>query len=165
MAVGRGGYIDSGRTTGRLDPREVSAADRRDSGCIVPPLPNPKATITLFEQYPGDPAPARAVIMKRLTALMGSRDLATRAACRSLAVAPFRLSSLATWPGGGAPGLHAKVIAVDDSAVLVGSQNAYPNQLQEFGYIIEDPRAMADMKRTFLDPLEANARAGALPCR
>lgn len=235
LAVGRGGYIDSGRVTGRLKPDEVSPADRRDSGCILPPLPNPMngdsswdgnnpsdtalralvesaeskvvisqqdlifpcakdpsydvrlidalarkvrdgipvtiavsnpgATISLFEQYPGDPAPARAIIMKRLTLLKGSPELAREAACLSLRVAPFRFSSLARWPGSTAPGLHAKVVAVDDAAVLVGSQNAYPNQLQEFGYIIEDPRAMADMKRAFLDPLEANARANALPCR
>ena len=235
LAVGRGGYITSGRVTGRLKPDEVSPVDRRDSGCIVPPLPNPMngdsswdgnnpsdtairalvesaeskvvisqqdlifpcakdpsydvrlmdaiarkvrngipvtiavsnpgATISLFEQYPGDPAPARAIIMKRLAKLMGSAEAARDAACLSLRVAPFRFSSLSTWPGSTAPGLHAKVVAVDDAAVLVGSQNAYPNQLQEFGYIIEDPRAMADMKRAFLDPLEANAKDNALPCR
>lgn len=149
------------------DVRLMDAIARkvRDGISMTIAVSNPRASISLFEQYPGDPGPTRAVITKRFTALMGSAERATRAACRSLLVAPFRFSSLDKWPGSTAPGLHAKVIAVDDSAVMVGSQNAYPNQLQEFGYIVEDVRAMADMKRVFLDPLEGYARASALPCR
>ena len=233
LAVGRAGYINTGLKPGTKDPREVSKADRRDSGCIIPPLPNPMngdpewdgnnpsdtalralvesaetkivisqqhlvfdcakdpsydvrlidaiarkvrdgipvtivisnqgAKITLFEQYGGDPAGSLKVVMKRLAKIMGSESLAREAARRSLVVAPFRFSSLDRWPGSTPPALHAKVIAVDDQAVLVGSQNAYPNQLQEFGYIIEDSRAMADMKREFLDPLEYWGRKAALP--
>ncbi|MEI6448043.1 MAG: phospholipase D-like domain-containing protein [Actinomycetes bacterium] len=235
LSLGRAGYINTGKVTGRKDPGEVSRGDKYDSGCIIPPLPNPmngnprwdgnnpsdtalralvrsadskvvitqqnlifdcardpsydvrlldaiaeqvrdgvKVTIVvsnkdavikaLEEEYGGGADSSRAVVMKRLTKLMGSSSLAKEAACRSLTVAPFRFSSLTTWPGSNAPGLHSKVIAVDDQAVMVGSQNAYPNQLQEFGYLIEDSRAMADMKRLFLDPIESNARAAALPC-
>lgn len=232
MAVGRAGYINTGLKTGRKDPKEVSRADRRDSGCIIPPLPNPMngdpewdgnnpsdtairalvesasskivisqqhlvfdcakdpsydvrlidalarkvrdgvqvtivisnkgAKISLFEQYGGDPEGSLNLVMKRLSKIMGSETLARAAARRSLVVAPFRFSTLDRWPGSAAPALHAKVIAVDDQAVMVGSQNAYPNQLQEFGYIVEDARAMADMKREFLDPLERWGRAEAL---
>ena len=232
MAVGRAGYIDTGLKTGRKDPQEVSRADRRDSGCILPPLPNPMngdpewdgnnpsdtalralidsaeskvvisqqnlifpcakdpsydvrlidaiarkvrdgvqvtiaisdegAKINFSEQYGGSPQASLDLVMKRLEKLMGSASLARAAARRSLDVAPFRFSTLNRWVASTTPSLHAKVIAVDDEAVLVGSQNAYPNQLQEFGYIIEDSRAMADMKRTFLDPLEFWARKGSL---
>ena len=62
------------------------------------------------------------------------------------------------------PALHGKVIAVDDAAFYVGSQNAYPNQLQEFGYIIEDPAAMADFKRDYLDPMVQYSSRAALSC-
>lgn len=234
LAAGRAAYINAGLTTGRNDVREVSAADRRDSGCYIPPLPNPmngdptwdgnnpsdtalralvasaesKVVITqqmltfacattpsydvrlidnlarkvregipvtivvsnkggainTSEQYGADPVADLGVVMKRLTKLMGSKDLARQAACRSLTLAPLRLSTQPTWPGSTAPALHSKVIAVDDAAFMVGSQNAYPNQLQEFAYIVENPTAMADFKRDFLDPVVRYSSAAALPC-
>jgi phosphatidylserine/phosphatidylglycerophosphate/cardiolipin synthase-like enzyme len=144
---------------------DAIAEQVRDGVKVTIVVSNKDAVIkALEEDYGGGADSSRAVVMKRLTKLMGSSSLAKEAACRSLTVAPFRFSSLTTWPGSNAPGLHSKVIAVDDQAVMVGSQNAYPNQLQEFGYLIEDSRAMADMKRLFLDPIESNARAAALPC-
>jgi len=42
LAVGRAGYISDGRVTGRnANSVPIDSADRRDSGCILPPLPNP----------------------------------------------------------------------------------------------------------------------------
>jgi len=232
LAVSRAGYSETGRVVGTRDPREVSKEDRRDSGCIIPPLPNPmngdpawdganpsdtalralvesaterivigqqeavfgcardpsydvrlfdalarkvaagipvtivvsneKGAISTFEGYSADPPATLAVLTKRLAKLLGSQRAATEAACRSLTVARFRQSEAATWPNGRQPAHHGKVIAVDDAAFYVGSQNAYPNQLQEFGFIIEDPRAMADFKRDYLDPLARYAAP--LPC-
>jgi phosphatidylserine/phosphatidylglycerophosphate/cardiolipin synthase-like enzyme len=106
-----------------------------------------------------------SVMRKRLRKLLGSDAAATRAACESLTVARFRYSDAATWPNGKQPALDGKVVAVDDEAFYVGSQNAYPNQLQEFGYIIEDPRAMADFKRDYLDPMVRYSSQAALSCR
>ncbi len=237
LAVGRAGYIDDGRVTGRnTDAITISAADRRDSGCTVPPLPNPMngdaswdgnnpsdtalralvasaqfkvviaqqevifpcafapsydvrlldalakkvadgvsvtvvvsnpgAAINTSEQYGGDPDAVKKVIMKRLTTLVGSAAEATELACSNLVVAPFRYSDTATWPGNGKPpSHHAKLIAVDDAVFYVGSQNAYPNQLQEFGWIIEDPVAMADVRQHYLDPLVEYSSKAARPCR
>jgi len=234
LAVGRAGYITDGRVTGRRDWFRPSAADRRDSGCILPPLPNPMngdsawdgrnpsdtalralvnsadsrivigqqmftfgcasepsfdlrlvdavarkvaagvrvrivesnagANINLIEAYGASPAATKAVIMKRLQRITGSAEEAREAACRSLIVAPFRYSSAPTWPNGRPPALHGKVIAVDDQAFYVGSQNAYPNQLPEFGFIIEDPAAMADFRRDYLEPMVTHSREAALPC-
>jgi hypothetical protein len=72
----------------------------------------------------------------------------------NLAIKGLRLSESDTWPGQSKnPGLHSKIVAVDDSAFYVGSQNAYPNQLPEYGYIVESKTASADLNRTYLDPL------------
>ncbi|MEU5881787.1 hypothetical protein [Spirillospora sp. NPDC047279] len=42
-----------------------------------------------------------------------------------------------------APGNHAKVFIADDVACYVGSDNLYPHNLMEFGYLIEGPAARA----------------------
>jgi hypothetical protein len=234
LGVGRAGYIDTGRVAGTRDPREVSKADRSDSGCKLPPLPNTmngdpkwdgnnpsdtalralvesaekrivigqqeaifscavepsydvrlfdalarkvvdgipvtivvsneKGAISTFEGYSSDPPSTMAVMRKRVRKLVDSDAAATKALCSSLTVARFRYSNADTWPSGNQPALHGKVIAVDDAAFYVGSQNAYPNQLQEFGYIIEDPAAMADFKRDYLDPMVQYSSRAALSC-
>ncbi len=54
------------------------------------------------------------------------------------------------------------MIAVDDAAFYVRSQNAYPNQLQEFGWIIEHPAALVDFRSGYLDPLRDCPEGGSL---
>lgn len=126
---------------------------------------NEGAAVNLFEQYGGSPRVTRDLLMRRLTKLVGSPERAAELACANLVVAPFRFSDAATWPNGAVPGHHAKVIAVDDAAFYVGSQNAYPSQQQEFGWIIEDPAAMADFRSGYLDPLVEYSSKAAVPCR
>ena len=126
---------------------------------------NEGAAANVSEQYGGNPKVTRDLLVRRLTKLVGSPQRAAELACANLVVAPFRFSDAATWPNGKAPGHHAKVIAVDDAAFYVGSQNAYPNQLQEFGWIIEDPAAMADFRSGYLDPMVEYSTKAALPCR
>jgi len=105
--------------------------------------------------YRANPLWTTEVIVDRLTKLTGSRQAAIVAASRSLLVAQFRYSDAASWPGaeGQGPGLHSKMIEVDGRAVYVGSQNAYPDEQQEFGYIIEDRVAVAEFDRLFVDPM------------
>ncbi|MBU3702076.1 MAG: hypothetical protein FGM58_08540 [Acidimicrobiia bacterium] len=126
---------------------------------------NEGAAANLSEQYGGNPRVTRDLLMRRLTKLVGSPQRAAELACANLVVAPFRFSDAATWPNGKSPGHHAKVIAVDDAAFYVGSQNAYPNQLQEFGWIIEDPAAVADFRSAYLDPMVEYSTKAAVPCR
>ena len=234
LSVGRSGYISNGRTSGRTPWFQPSFADRYDSRCIVPPVPNPmngdaawdgrnpsdtalralvdsattkvvigqqemtfpcstsasydlrlidaiarkvaagvqvdivvsnpNSNINSTEDYLADPNATKTVVMKRLTKLLGSSQAASDAACRSLMIAPLRVSASPTWPNGKEPALHGKVIAVDDAAFYIGSQNAYPNQLPEFGYIIEDQKAMRDLRRLYLDPMVQYSSAAALPC-
>jgi hypothetical protein len=104
--------------------------------------------------YRANPLWTTEVMVDRLTKLTGSRQAAIAAASRSLLVTQFRYSDAASWPDkpGQGPGLHSKVIEVDGRAVYVGSQNAYPDEQQEFGFIIEDRAAVAEFNRLFIDP-------------
>ena len=75
---------------------------------------------------------------------------------KGLSIKGLGISSSSNWPGQTvSPGLHGKVIGVDDTAFYVGSQNAYPNKLLEYGYIVESAKATADLNRVYLD--QANA--------
>ena len=67
--------------------------------------------------------------------------------CDRVHLTTLRFSNDDTWSGGRNPGNHAKVWVVDDKIFYVGSDNIYPADLQEFGYIVESPAAM----KTFLD--------------
>ena len=114
--------------------------------------------------YRGRPDWTTDVMLSRLTTLTGSRAAAVAAASRSLLVAPFRYSDAAQWPGTNeGPGLHNKVIQVDNRAIYVGSQNAYPDEQQEFGYIIEDRAAVADFNRVYLGPSVYYSTAALIP--
>lgn len=233
LAVGRGGYISNGRTSGRTRWFQPSFGDRYDSRCVVPPIPNTmngdaawdgrnpsdtalralvdsatkkvviaqqeltfpcgfsasydlrlvdaiaskvvagvevdvivsnrNSNINSTEDYVADVTSVKSVIMKRIRKLVDA-GAASTAACRSLMIAPLRVSSSATWPNGKEPALHGKVIAVDDAAFYIGSQNAYPNQLPEFGFIIENAKAAKDLNRLYLDPMIQYSRAAAVPC-
>ena len=47
---------------------------------------------------------------------------------------------------------HTKLIVVDDRVFYLGSKNAYPAFLQDDGYFVEDPAAVAHIEKEFLDP-------------
>jgi PLD-like domain len=234
LSLGRSGYISEGLTSGRTPWFQPSLADRYDSRCVVPPIPNtmngdstwdgrnpsdtalralvasatkkiviaqqemtfpcatsasydlrlfdaiaqkvaagvkvdiitsnPKSNINATEDYLANPEATKKILMRRLTKIVGSPEKARADACRSLMISPFRYTTASTWPDGKPPALHGKVIAVDDAAFYVGSQNAYPNQLEEFGYIIENHAAMGDLNRLYLDPLVKYSSLAALPC-
>ncbi|MFO1060035.1 MAG: hypothetical protein U1E53_24090 [Dongiaceae bacterium] len=78
---------------------------------------------------------------------------ATALLCRHLHLAPFRFGPDATWPGNQAIANHGKFWMVDDRAFYIGSDNMYPVDLQEFGYILDDAAAAATLRRRYWDPL------------
>lgn len=55
-----------------------------------------------------------------------------------LRVASFRYSADAAYPSGATIGNHAKTLMVDDRIFYIGSQNLYPANLNEFGWVVED---------------------------
>jgi phosphatidylserine/phosphatidylglycerophosphate/cardiolipin synthase-like enzyme len=90
--------------------------------------------------------------------------------CRRLAIAPYRFGPDDTWPGNVPIGNHAKFWMIDDRAFYIGSDNIYPVDLQEFGYIVDSLAAAADVRRLYWDPLwrwsspHAISGAGATHC-
>ena len=56
-------------------------------------------------------------------------------------LAPFRFGPDESWPGGKTFANHAKFWMVDDRVFYIGSDNMYPVNLQEFGYIVDDAKA------------------------
>jgi phosphatidylserine/phosphatidylglycerophosphate/cardiolipin synthase-like enzyme len=73
--------------------------------------------------------------------------------CRRLHMAPFRFGPDDTWPNNVPIGSHAKFWMIDDRAFYIGSDNIYPVDLQEFGYIVEAKAAVADVLGEYWEPV------------
>ncbi|WP_157535777.1 phospholipase D-like domain-containing protein [Kitasatospora mediocidica] len=91
-------------------------------------------------------------LRNRLTALTGDPASAQTAMCQNLQLASFRAAAGSTWADGHPFALHHKLVSVDGSAFYVGSKNLYPAWLQDFGYIVEDPQAAAQLDAGLLAP-------------
>ena len=59
--------------------------------------------------------------------------------CSRFHVTTLRPSADDRWPDGASFANHAKLVIVDDAAFYIGSQNWYPSNLPELGYIVDDP--------------------------
>jgi hypothetical protein len=73
--------------------------------------------------------------------------------CRNLHLAPLRFGPDAAWPHGRAFANHAKLWMVDERTFYIGSDNFYPVNLQEFGYIVDDRAAAAQLVEAYWRPL------------
>jgi phosphatidylserine/phosphatidylglycerophosphate/cardiolipin synthase-like enzyme len=73
--------------------------------------------------------------------------------CSHVHLAPFRFGPDAAWPRGIPIANHAKLWIVDDRVFYLGSDNIYPVNLQEFGYIIDDRSAAAELLDAYWNPL------------
>ena len=82
-----------------------------------------------------------------------SDDALNALLCRRVHIAPYRFSEDATWPNNVPIGNHSKFWMVDDRAFYIGSDNIYPVDLQEFGYIVDSRQAVADIHREYWGPL------------
>lgn len=71
--------------------------------------------------------------------------------CSRFHLASFRFGPDDSWPGGKTIANHSKLWMVDDRIFYLGSDNMYPVNLQEFGFIVDDRKAVD----TLLDTLEA----------
>jgi phosphatidylserine/phosphatidylglycerophosphate/cardiolipin synthase-like enzyme len=91
-------------------------------------------------------------LLARVAAITGDQASAQAAMCQNLQLATIRDANTATWADGSPFALHTKLIEVDDSAFYIGSKNLYPTQLQDFGLIVEDPAATAQLESNLLDP-------------
>ncbi|GAA2143248.1 hypothetical protein GCM10009760_29350 [Kitasatospora kazusensis] len=91
-------------------------------------------------------------LLGRLAAVTPDAPAAKAAMCRNLQLASFRSAPGATWADGHPYPLHHKLVSVDGSAFYIGSKNLYPAWLQDFGYIVEDPAAAAQLDTDLLSP-------------
>jgi phosphatidylserine/phosphatidylglycerophosphate/cardiolipin synthase-like enzyme len=73
--------------------------------------------------------------------------------CSRVHLAPYRFGPDKEWPGGKTIANHSKFWMVDDRVFYIGSDNLYPVDLQEFGYIVDDRRAAADILETYWNPV------------
>lgn len=99
-----------------------------------------------------------ADVARKIGAVAQSRSKLPAAAlntllCQHLHVAPLRFGPDAAWPDGHPIGNHSKFWMVDDHVFYIGSDNMYPSDLQEFGYIIDDRAAAARVWRDYWEPL------------
>ncbi|MDH6126425.1 phospholipase D-like domain-containing protein [Kitasatospora sp. GP82] len=91
-------------------------------------------------------------LQARLAKLTGGAAQAKTAMCQNLQLASFRAAPTATWADGKPFALHHKLVSVDGSAFYIGSKNLYPAWLEDFGYIVEDRNAAAQLDAGLLAP-------------
>jgi phosphatidylserine/phosphatidylglycerophosphate/cardiolipin synthase-like enzyme len=101
----------------------------------------------------------RAVVQSRTK--LAAADL-NALLCQHLHIAPFRFGPDAAWPDGHPIGDHGKFWMVDDHVFYIGSDNMYPSDLQEFGYVIDDRAAADTVRRDYWDPLWKWSRLAAI---
>jgi phosphatidylserine/phosphatidylglycerophosphate/cardiolipin synthase-like enzyme len=73
--------------------------------------------------------------------------------CDHVHLAPYRFGPDDRWPGGVPMALHTKFWMVDGRVFYVGSDNMYPVNLQEFGYIVDDAKAAQALTDAYWTPL------------
>jgi len=73
--------------------------------------------------------------------------------CEHVHLAPYRFGPDASWQGGVPIANHAKFWMVDGRAFYIGSDNMYPVNLQEFGYIVDDEKAAQELSDAYWTPL------------
>jgi hypothetical protein len=78
---------------------------------------------------------------------------ARQAVCADVSLAKLQQAGSPAWRDTKPFRNHAKLVAVDDEAFYLGSQNLYPARLQELGMIVKDRDAALDLKQRYLTPL------------
>lgn len=73
--------------------------------------------------------------------------------CSRFHLASFRFGPDESWPGNKTIANHSKLWMVDDRVFYIGSDNMYPVNLQEFGYIVGDPKAVDTLIESYWKPL------------
>lgn len=164
---------DIGFTLGRTDPLWPESTLERladfllqDKGDVFMVLSNANARAPTGESYSNGVALESVARKIRDVAVARGqgRDEASvsELLCRRLHIAPLRFGPDASWPENLAFANHSKFFMVDERAFYVGSDNFYPVNLQEFGYMIEDRAAARQLKREYWEPLWRWSSAAAI---
>lgn len=164
---------DIGFTLGRTDPLWPESTLERladfllqDKGDVFIVLSNANARAPTGESYSNGVALENVARKIRDVAMARGkgRDEASvgELLCRRLHVAPLRFGPDASWPENRAFANHSKFFMVDERAFHIGSDNFYPVNLQEFGYMIEDRAAAKQLRREYWEPLWRWSSAAAI---
>ena len=73
--------------------------------------------------------------------------------CERLHLAPLRFGPDDRWPDRQPIATHTKFWMVDSRVFYIGSDNMYPVNLQEFGYIVDDRKAAQELIDAYWTPL------------
>jgi phosphatidylserine/phosphatidylglycerophosphate/cardiolipin synthase-like enzyme len=73
--------------------------------------------------------------------------------CSRFHLTSFRFGPDDSWPGNKTIANHSKLWMVDDRIFYIGSDNMYPVNLQEFGYIVDDRKAVDTLIESYWNPL------------
>lgn len=104
--------------------------------------------------YGGDaPAAVNAMLLQALRRQGLNVPAAAALLAQRLRVASFRYGPEARYPDGSAIPNHAKTLVVDDTVFYIGSQNLYPANLAEFGWLVEDATLAADYVARYWQPV------------
>lgn len=126
----------------------LTASDRSVKVCVV--LSEPGAKTAAGGPYSF--GTTIADIEAKMTAAIGDRTVTG-----SMQVAPLRFSATGDrWQRDGQELKiinHAKLWMVDDRAFHIGSDNVYPHNLQEFGYVVESEALAHTVLADYWEPL------------
>lgn len=73
--------------------------------------------------------------------------------CSRFHLASLRFGPDDSWPGNKTIANHSKLWMVDDRVFYIGSDNMYPVNLQEYGYLVGDPKAVDMLIESYWKPL------------
>jgi phosphatidylserine/phosphatidylglycerophosphate/cardiolipin synthase-like enzyme len=125
------------------------------------PSASQKDLVDAFAPYDGDkPGVTNGQVRDRIVSRLGyTTEQAEELIAQRWNLAQFRYSAdqtypkNATYPDGEPIGNHAKTVIVDDAIFIIGSQNMYSCNLNEFGYIVEDATAAQAYVTSYWTPL------------
>ncbi|HTR87672.1 MAG TPA: hypothetical protein VMI56_24540 [Reyranella sp.] len=83
----------------------------------------------------------------------GGPDPTNALLCSRVHLAPLRFGPDSEWPSGRPFANHAKFWMIDERAFYIGSDNMYPVNLQEYGYIVADHKAAQELTDAYWTPL------------
>jgi phosphatidylserine/phosphatidylglycerophosphate/cardiolipin synthase-like enzyme len=89
-------------------------------------------------------------------------DPANALLCEHVHLAPFRFGPDEKWPDHATFAVHTKFWMIDDRAFYIGSDNMYPVNLQEYGYIVDDGKAAGELLDAYWKPLWEWSRKAAV---
>lgn len=73
--------------------------------------------------------------------------------CSRFHLAPFRFGPDDSWPGGKTIANHSKFWMVDERVFYIGSDNMYPVNLQELGFVLDNAKAATTVLDSYWKPL------------